>query len=359
MILNLYSLSKLSIIFSKLEEFINLDLIGLYFFLSPEKAFTTMLFSKSIAGISSIIKKIFICEYVTGGGYINKKIPKKLFLQAKSIVKSLLIDFNKIPNLKIIYTWDYRFKKLKKIKNVECLNIKKNYLKEWSIIIKKVDLFFPIAPETEGKLIELIKLNKFKKNIISNKLNAIRVAGSKDETYKFFQKNNIPTLQTFNKKEINFKIYKKWLVKPDDGAGCEENYIFSNKKDLLNFLNSNRNFVVQPLIKGTSYSANIISIKNKNLILNFNKQKIIYNNKKIIFNGTKFVKKVPLEDKIKKNINIISRKLPGLNSFFGIDFIILKKKIFFVDINPRITTSYKNISKNLKINVAKKILNTL
>ena len=305
------------------------------------------------------MKTIFICEYVTGGGYINKKISKKLFIQAKSIVKSLLNDFNKIPNLKIIYTWDYRFKKLKKLKNVECFYIKKTPLKKWSILIKKVDYFFPIAPETEGKLIELIKLNRFKKKMLSNTINAIKKTSSKYKTYKFFQKNSIPTLQTFDKKRINFKISKKWVVKPDDGAGSEKNYIFSNKKDLLNFLTLNKNFVTQPLIKGVSYSANILSLKNKALILNFNKQKIFYNKKKIIFKGTEFIKKVPYEDKIKKNINIISKKLPGLNSFYGIDFIIFKKKIFFIDINPRITTSYQNISKNLKINVAKKILNTL
>ena len=62
------------------------------------------------------MKTIFICEYVTGGGYINKKIPKKLFLQAKSIVNSLLNDFNKIPNLKIIYSLDATFNELKKKK---------------------------------------------------------------------------------------------------------------------------------------------------------------------------------------------------------------------------------------------------
>jgi len=305
------------------------------------------------------MKTIFICEYITGGGYINKKISKKLFLQAKSIVKSLLNDFNKIPNLKIIYTWDYRFKKLKKLKNVECIYIKKNPLKKWSILIKKTDLFFPIAPETEGKLIELIKLNRFKKKMLSNKINAIKKTSSKYKTYKFFQKNSIPTLQTFNKKRIDFKISKKWVVKPDDGAGSEENYIFSNKKDLLNFLNSKKNFIIQPLIKGLSFSANILSLKKKILILNFNKQKIFYQKKKIIFKGTEFIKKIPFENKIKKNITTIFKKLPGLNSFFGIDFIIFKKKIFFIDINPRVTTSYKNISKNLKINVAKKILNTL
>ena len=62
---------------------------------------------------------------------------------------------------------------------------------------------------------------------------------------------------------------------------------------------------------------------------------------------------------IKKYINIIVSKLSGLNGFFGIDFIIFKKQILFVDINPRITTSYKQLSKNIKINVAEKILNTL
>ena len=305
------------------------------------------------------MKKIFICEYVTGGGYINKKVPKKLFLQAKSIVKSLLIDFNKIPDIKIIHTWDYRFKKIKKMNNVECVNIKKNPLKKWSMLIKNTDFFFPIAPETEGKLIELIKLNKFKKKMFSCEINAIQKTGSKYKTFKFFQKNFIPTIKTFNKKKINFSISKTWVVKPDDGAGCEKNFIFTDKKKLLNFLSENKKFVVQPLIKGESYSANIISFDKKAIILNYNKQQIFYKKRKIIFKGTKYIKSIPNEDKIKKNINIIFKKLSGLNNFFGIDFIICKRKIFFMDINPRITTSYKNIRKDLKLNLAKKILNTL
>ena len=248
------------------------------------------------------MKTIFICEYITGGGYINKKIPKKLFLQAKSILKSLIIDFNRIPNLKIVYTWDYRYKKLKKKKNVECFEIKQKPLKKWNKIIKKSDIFFPIAPETENKLIELIKLNKFKKKMLSNEINAIKISSSKYKTYKFLQKNSIPTLKTFNVEKNDLKNTKKWVAKPDDGVGCEENYIFSNKKNLFNFLNLNKNFIAQPLVKGVSYSANVIPIKNKVFILNFNKQEISYKKKKIVFKGTKFIKKVPFEKKIKKNI---------------------------------------------------------
>tara|TARA_B100001123_G_scaffold447075_1_gene603468 strand:+ start:5948 stop:6865 length:918 start_codon:yes stop_codon:yes gene_type:complete len=305
------------------------------------------------------MKILFICEYVTGGGYIKKKIPKKLFQQATLILKSLLNDFNKIPNTKIIYTWDSRFKKFKDYKNTKCFFIKKNSVNKWKELIKKSDFFFPIAPETEKSLIKLIKLNNSKK-VISNKISAIKKTTSKYETYKFFKKNSIPTLKTFcSKNKINYDIYEKWVVKPDDGAGCEKNYIFDDKKKLSNFLNNNKNFIAQPLVKGSSYSANVILINKKTKILNFNKQIIFYKKNKIIFNGTRFIKKIPLQNSIKNKIKFISKKMPGLNSFFGIDFIIFKKKYYFLEINPRITTSYKNIKKNIKIKTAKKILNTL
>ena len=86
------------------------------------------------------MKKIFICEFVTGGGYINKKISKKLYKQANIILKSLLNDFNKISNLKIVYTRDHRFKKIK-VENAKCFFIKKKPLKKWSKLIK-IDHFF-------------------------------------------------------------------------------------------------------------------------------------------------------------------------------------------------------------------------
>ena len=304
------------------------------------------------------MKTIFICEYVTGGGYINKKIPKKLFLQAKSIVNSLLNYFKKIPNLKKIYSFDARFNQLKKKKNIKCFKINKKPIENWKKLLRKTDIYFPIAPETGNKLINLIKLNKFKKKMISNSLNTIKLSSSKYKTYLFFKKNSIPTVKTFNKKR-SLKISKNWVAKPDDGAGSEENFIFSNKIDLFNFLKLNKNFVIQPLIKGVSYSANIVPHNKKAHIINFNKQKILYKKNKIVFKGTKLIKKIPHEKKIKEYIKNIFKNFSGINNFFGIDFIISKKKIFFIDINPRITTSYKNINKNLRINIAKKILNTL
>ena len=182
------------------------------------------------------MRKIFICEYVTGGGYINKKISKKLFIQANIILKSLLNDFNKIPNLKIIYTWDYRYKEITKRKRTQCVFIKKNPWKIWSHLIKKSDFFFPIAPESNGDLLKFVKFgNSQKKNLIGSNIVAIKIASSKYKTYKLFKKYSIPTITTFkNIKKINYKNNNKWVIKPDDGAGCEKNYIFSDKNKMLN-----------------------------------------------------------------------------------------------------------------------------
>tara|TARA_B100000029_G_scaffold281247_1_gene275376 strand:- start:12557 stop:13483 length:927 start_codon:yes stop_codon:yes gene_type:complete len=308
------------------------------------------------------MKKIFICEYVTGGGYINNKVPKKLFLQARTIVKSLLIDFNEIDNLKIIYTWDYRLKKrIKKNKNTECIIIKKEPTFLWKNIIKKVDFYLPIAPETNLKLVNLIKLGSKKEKTLSNSINAVKKTSSKFKTYNFFKKNSIPTIKTFNNlKKIKFKDNNKWVFKPDDGAGSEKNLIINNKnlKKLHNLTNLKEKYIVQPFIKGENYSVNILP-HCKKFILNFNKQKISYKKNKIIFNGTKYTKKIPFEKEITKKINIIINKLPGLKSFFGIDLIITKKNFYFIEINPRITTSYKNIKKKLDINIAKKIIRKL
>ena len=186
------------------------------------------------------MKTIFICEYVTGGGYINKKISKKLFVQANIILKSLLNDFNKIPNLKIIYTWDYRYKEITKRKRTQCVFIKKKPWKIWSQLIKKSDFFFPIAPESNGDLLKIVKFgNSQKKNLIGSNIVAIKIASSKYKTYKLFKKYSIPTITTFkNIKKINYKNNNKWVIKPDDGAGCEKNYIFSDKNKRLFFLDS-------------------------------------------------------------------------------------------------------------------------
>ena len=47
--------------------------------------------------------------------------------------------------------------------------------------------------------------------MLSNNLSAIKISSSKYKTYKFFQKNSIPTLKTFNFKKKISKLVKNGL----------------------------------------------------------------------------------------------------------------------------------------------------
>ena len=52
-----------------------------------------------------------------------------------------------------------------------------------------------------------------------------------------------------------------------------------------------------------------------------------------------------------KFVNSILSNFEGYNGFFGIDAIITNDdKIFFLEINPRLTTSYSFLSKSLGFN---------
>ena len=66
--------------------------------------------------------------------------------------------------------------------------------------------------------------------------------------------------------------------------------------------------------------------------------------------------KHPLEKEIIEISNIIVNSIPGLKGFIGIDYIIQKEKIVFVEINSRITTPYIVLQKICNQNLTNGII---
>ena len=154
--------------------------------------------------------------------------------------------------------------------------------------------------------------------------------------------------------DVNFLTSKLWVAKPDDGAGSEDIFIIKDRNKLKFFLN--KKFLIQPYLKGNDFSVNILKNKKNYKILNINKQKITLKREKIQFNGTKFTKQIVFNSLLRKKIKKVMNLFPGLKGFLGIDFILFNKKIYIVDINPRITTSYAGLSKKIKTNIGMQIL---
>ncbi len=329
-----------------------------------------------------IDQKLFIFEFVSGGGYNQSEIPSSLFCEGYAMLRVIVEDFKKL-GFKITTLLDKRFGHLSRYLNCDTVKFVKpleDFLNKYIDCVKESSYCFIIAPEFSKHLYNLTQIVKdYKKKLLSIDLNGVWLGTSKLETYNYFTTNNVNTPKSyiipFNAGliDVDFILQKfdqlgnSIIVKPEDGAGSELIFHFEDKDQILLFfenpkekLDIERRYIVQEYIEGDDLSISVINRVNPKkagamdqIILSINTQivqKISPNKESIYLGGS-----TPIEnyevlrdifDKLFKNMDLTS-----FLGFFGIDFI--KKadnSIFFIEINPRLTTSYIGIRNVLDYN---------
>lgn len=333
--------------------------------------------------------KLFIFEYASGGGFNKQEIPSSLFCEGYGMLRSIIADFNEI-NFEISTLIDHRISflsKYLKADSIKQVNAKDDYLKKYRECVKECNYIFIIAPEFSNILYDLTKIAKdHNKTILSVDLEGIKLGTSKIKTYKFFKKNKIKTPKTYqipfkdNFLDLDFILQKfnelksPIVIKPEDGVGAESIYYFESGdelkaffKKLSNNIESNRIYILQDYIKGKDLSLSLISSSNilnqefNNLIiLSVNSQHV--NIKDLKSDSEYFGGHTPVESytEIIMEIAPFLKKLDlsKFNGYFGIDFIRKNdKSLYFIEINPRLTTSYIGLRNVVDKNIADLIFN--
>jgi len=333
-------------------------------------------------------QKIFIFEFVSGGGYNQVDIPSSLFCEGYAMLRTTIEDFKKL-GFKIITLLDIRIDFLSQYLKADIIElVKKNdeYIKIYTDCVKESSYCFIIAPEFSNILYDLTKIAKDnKKTVLSVDLEGIWLGTSKLKTYNFFLENKVNTPQTyaipFKKKfDLEFVLQKfdilgcPIIIKPEDGVGSESIFYFETKAQIIHFfedfnekLDLSRNFILQEYIDGEDLSVSIINgVCSKKpeamnqIILSINAQSIKFKdsvNDSIYLGGfTPVVDYELLKDRLEKILK--SMDLSSFRGYFGIDFI--KKadnSIYFIEINPRLTTSYIGIRNILEYNPLEVLFN--
>jgi predicted ATP-grasp superfamily ATP-dependent carboligase len=221
---------------------------------------------------------------------------------------------------------------------------------------------------------------------LSIDLKGVKLGTSKLVTQKYFIENEISTPKSYKIPskagiiDLDFVLQKfnqlgnSIIIKPEDGAGSEFTFHFDDKEQLLGFFNKpyekldrERNYIVQEFIAGEDLSISIINRSNlemdgkmNQIILSINTQSVqnLRPPKKSGYLGGS----TPIQNfKAHKDMfEGILRKmdLSSFQGYFGIDFIIkVDKSIVFIEINPRLTTSYIGIRNILDYNPVELLLN--
>ena len=332
---------------------------------------------------------IFIFEFISGGGFNQAEILSSLFCEGYAMLRTTIEDFKDL-GFHITTLLDSRIAFLShyiKADVVKSVELGEDYFKKYIDCVRDSEYCFIIAPEFSNLLYNLTKIVKqYKKKLLSIDLNGVALGASKLETYKFFIANEINTpksyfipfkgkfldlefiLQKFN--QLNSSI----VIKPDDGVGAESIFYFENKDDIFHFFESsnkifdtNRKYLIQEYIEGEPMSVSIINDQpdektkeNKPKILSINVQnlQITDNTKDSTYLGgfTPVDQFEQLKTKLEDILKCVD--LSAFKGYFGIDFV--KKadnSLSFIEINPRLTTSYIGIRNIIEFNPMALLLN--
>ena len=95
-------------------------------------------------------------------------------------------------------------------------------------LIRLSDATWPIAPETGGVLEDISRrVLRAGRSLLGSTPDAVRVAASKLATARALQRAGVPVVPTFRPDDRPEPAGHAWIVKPDDGCGCEDVRLFA------------------------------------------------------------------------------------------------------------------------------------
>ncbi|TXT59282.1 MAG: D-alanine--D-alanine ligase [Promethearchaeota archaeon] len=334
-------------------------------------------------------RTIFIFEYISGGGFNTQIIPPSLFCEGFGMLRSLIEDFKKL-DFTITTQIDIRITHLSSYLNadeIKTVDQTHDFIKQFKDSILGAEYCFIIAPEFSDILYNLTYFaKKSNRKILSTNLRGIKLASSKVRTYSYFKKFGLKCPKTISLSdkantvdldEVKRKAQKltfPLVLKPVDGVGAESIFYLENIEDLIRLFKDERNklegdriYILQDFIQGEDLSVSLIGSHSegeyspfKLELLTINSQNIKLTNNSQISEYRGGVSPANQHKNLAVELQLLLSKsdFSDFTGYFGIDFLATQTgSIHFLEINPRLTTSYLGIRNVLSINPTRLIFN--
>ena len=321
-------------------------------------------------------EKLFVCEFITGGGLSDEALPESLVHEGTLMRDTLLRDLNQMKQYALITTHDARLPQpalARKSLPVIASDFKKTFKKA----LKQADLVWVIAPETDGALLGLTELclaeedKEHGAQFLGCGFDATLIGTSKSLTFDTLQAAGIHTLPVYSGEDLiqpaffeemsTLKV-AKWLAKPEDGAGCEGIHLFDSLTALRDWLQEDQRYLLyfaQPYQSGINASfAYLSGGGGLAWLLCCNEQHICQTGQLFKLTGITVNGMVAYWQRFETLMRKLAKELPDALGYVGVDVIIdtQANKIYVIDINPRLTTSYVALTEAIGCNAAKLIL---
>jgi predicted ATP-grasp superfamily ATP-dependent carboligase len=304
--------------------------------------------------------RIFVYEFVTGGGLAGAPLPHGLAREADLMVRALINDLARIPGVVPLATRDPRLPPLPGCETLPAL-AGEDPLDLYSRGLARADAGWPTAPETGGVLERLARRTLDQgKRLLGCRPGAVRLAASKHATAAALRAAGIPAVPTFAAAGDVPALPGPWVVKPDDGAGCDGTVRVADWRGARQCLEeAPGRLVAQPWVEGHALSLSLLCADGRGRLLCCNRQHIRVREGRVSLAGIEVNAVADLDRRLGGLARDIAAAIPSLWGYVGVDLVQGEQGTLVLEINPRLTTSYCGLARALGINPAAMVLDLL
>lgn len=289
------------------------------------------------------MKNIIIIEYFTSSPDITQNFHKNIYNEGLKICDSISLNLKqrtKTSNIVVLRNEKFKIPKNSKVL-YKRTSEKISFLKHLSDFDSKDTNIILISPESNMIAQSIYKLiEKIGFNILISDLFLIKLFSSKKKTIKFLKKIGIPCVNYIEEIE-NINCDRKFVLKPEYGAGSENVYLLTKLDELKKLLKKvDYPCIVQHFKSGLAGSINILCFKNTIILLSCNKHILKFDKGTVKQIGSLVGGLENYRRDLQSLVDNIGLKIKGLYGFISMDVILVKKIWNIVEVNPRISTTY-------------------
>lgn len=237
-------------------------------------------------------------------------------------------------------TVDFKHERVRRV----ALDATSSFWSAWEAELANCDAAWPIGPETGGILERLcLAVESSGAILLGNPSSAVRLARSKQATARRLAACGVPVVETLPLAGHERPAAPAWVVKPDDGVGCENTLIVPDPARFQMQAHM-ADWIVQPRLEGEALSLSALFAHGQARLLCVNRQLIRQQNDGYALTACRVNNLEDTDRRWQALAAQVASAMPELWGYAGIDLILTAAGPVVLEINPRLTTSYAGIS---------------
>ena len=304
--------------------------------------------------------RVFAFEYFSGGGLAGQPLPATLAREGDLMLTTLVGELAELPGVEVIASRDPRLPPIPGSRTLRPLP-GEDPVDLYRRGVAAADAAWPTASEAGGMLERLARATlDGGKLLLGCRPDAVHLTAGKRATAQALHRGGIRAVPTFVHGDELPRGSGQWVVKPDDGAGCEGTDVVDGPEVALARLAADPGrLVAQPWLDGEPLSLSLLCADGAARLLSCNRQEVAVRDGHVSLEAIQVNAVHDTGGRFARLGHQIAAAVPGLWGYVGVDLVLTGAGPVVLEINPRLTTSYGALRPALGRNTAALVLDLL